>query len=142
MKRLEYAFKKLVCLLALSLAGCTTAYSVTAASLVTANKIVQAAAEQFPPFDKDKRTAIVNAATSRDAGAAALNEWTKTSDTVVKAIEGAHASVQLGADGLKGVRDGLRNPKDLGTWVAPAIRVGLDLINLLAAVGLKLQLVR
>jgi len=119
--------------------GCTSAYTITAASLTTAEKVVQAAAEQFPAFDKAKRKAITDQATSLEVGKAELAAWDVTAEKAVKAIEGAHASVVLGADGLKGVRDGLRNPKQLSTWIGPAIRVGLDLLNLLAAVGLKLQ---
>ncbi len=128
-----------VLLLLVILPGCVSAYAVTAASLVTAERTVQAAAEQFQPFDKAKRASIVQQATSLDTGKAALAQWDVTAERVAKAVEGAHASVKLAADGLTGVRDGLRDPSQLGAWIGPAIRVGLDLVSLLNAVGLKLQ---
>jgi hypothetical protein len=127
-------------LFAVLLSGCTSAYTITAASLTAAERTVSAAAEQFPPFDAEKRKTIVLQATSREGGAKALAEWDATAVKIAEAVEGAHASVRLGADGLKGVRDGLRNPKDLNTWIGPALRVGLDLVKLLGAVGLQLKL--
>jgi hypothetical protein len=123
----------------LTFAGCTSAYTITAASLTAAERTVQAATEQFPAFDADKRKSIVLAATSREQGAKALADWDVTADKVAKAIEGAHASVRLGADGLKGVREGLRKPGELSSWIGPALRVGVDLVRLLEAVGLKLK---
>lgn len=140
MRATKWALAWLVCAAALALAGCTSAYTKTAAALVVAERTVQAAAEQFPAFDKAKRKAIVEAATSANDGRMHLDAWDVKSERIVRAIEGAHASVQLGADGLKGVRDGLRDPKNLSTWIAPAIRVGVDLIELLRAVGLNLQI--
>ncbi len=136
MKRLGAYF---LCWLALHMAGCQSAYSVTAASLTAAEKVVQAASDQFPGLDRERRAQIVQKAGSVSGGHAALSEWDVTADKVVTAINGAHASVKLGADGLKGVKDGLRDPKQLSLWIAPAIKVGLDLVNLLGALGLKLQ---
>jgi len=131
------AILPLVALLGLS--GCVSAYTTTAASLIVAERTVHAAAEQLKPFDAAKRKAIVEQASSYDAGKAALAEWDVTAERVAQAVEGAHATVKLAADGLKGVRDGLRNPRDLNSWIAPAIRVGVDLLALLNAVGLKLH---
>lgn len=142
MKALKWCAAWFVCALALLMAGCTSAYTKTAAALIIAERTVQAASEQWPQFSDAKRKAIVAQAASKDAGSKQLDEWDVTADKVVKAIEGAHATVQLGADGLKGVRDGLRDPKQLGSWVTPAIRVGVDLLALLQAVGLNLQGVR
>lgn len=119
--------------------GCKTAYTATAASLTAAERVVHAAVEQFPPFDMSKRLSIVDQAKSKEEADAAMAAWDETSQQIVMAIVGAHASVRLGADGLKGVRDGLRNPKDLNTWIGPALRVGLDLVQLLGAVGLDLK---
>lgn len=119
--------------------GCASAYAVTAASLTAAERTVQAASEQFPAFDAMQRKKIVMSAASREDGAHALAEWDETAEKIAKAVEGAHASVRLGADGLKGVRDGLRKPGELGSWIGPALRVGVDLVRLLEAVGLKLK---
>jgi hypothetical protein len=138
-KRLKWIGAWLICAAALAMTGCTSAYTVTAASLTAAERVVQAASEQFPTFDAEKRKTIVMQATSREGGAKALADWDVTSDKIATAINGAHASVKLGADGLKGVRDGLRKPSELSSWIRPALRVGLDLLNLLAAVGLKLN---
>lgn len=139
MRALKFAAAWLVCVLALAMVGCTSAYTKTAAALIVAERTVQAASDEWPKFSDAKRRAIVAQATSKDAGSKQLDEWDVTADKVIKAIEGAHATVQLGADGLKGVRDGLRDPKQLGSWVTPAIRVGIDLLALLNAVGLNLQ---
>lgn len=128
-----------VVFLALGVSGCSTAYTSAAASLTAAEKVVQAAAEQFPKFDQQKRHAIVMTATSYEDGAAHLAEWDITANKAVLAIEGAHATVRLGADGLRGVHDGLRDPKQLSSWILPAIKVGRDLANLLEAFGLKLK---
>jgi hypothetical protein len=119
--------------------GCVSAYTTTAATLTAAERTVQAAAEQFPAFDQHKRKQIVDEAKSKAEGLQALADWDTTSDRIVKAVDGAHASVRLGADGLKGVRDGLRKPSDLSAWIGPALRVGVDLVRLLEAVGLKLK---
>jgi len=124
----------------LAAAGCATAYTTTASALIAAERVTQAAADQFPAFDAAKRKTIVDSAPSVVAGKVTLAEWDATVEKVTKAIEGAHASVRLGADGLKGVRDGLRDPKQLGAWIGPAIRVGVDLLSLLSAVGLKLKI--
>lgn len=140
MKRAEFAIKWAVCWLALAMVGCTSAYTKTAAALIVAERAVEAAAEQFPSFDKAKRMSLVESAANFNDGRMHLDAWDVKAERITKAIEGAHASVQLGADGLKGVRDGLRDPKQLNSWVAPAIRVGLDLIELLRAVGLNLQI--
>lgn len=126
-------------LAALLLGGCTTAYTATAASLTAAERVVQAATEQFPDFDAMQRKKIVMQATSREGAAKGLAEWDVTANRIALAIEGSHASVRLAADGLKGVRDGLRKPGDLNSWIGPALRVGLDLVRLLEAVGLKLK---
>jgi hypothetical protein len=123
----------------IAMSACTTAYTTTAAALVTAERVVQSAAEQFPAADASKRFAIVKDAKTYDAGKVELEKWSETSDKLAKAIEGAHASVRLGADGLKGVREGLRDPKQLGAWIAPAIRVGLDLLALLKAAGINIK---
>lgn len=120
-------------------AGCTTAYTATAAALVSAERVVNAAAEQFPELDRQKRMAIKDAAKTYEAGLVALAEWDITADKIVKAIQGADASVRLAADGLKGVRSGLREPKQLSSWIGPALRVGLDLVKLLKSVGLELK---
>lgn len=119
--------------------GCVSAYAVTAGSLTAAEKTVQAASEQFPVFDAMQRKKIVMSAASREGGAHALAEWDETAEKIAKAVEGAHASVRLAADGLKGVRDGLRKPGELSSWIGPALRVGVDLVRLLEAVGLKLK---
>lgn len=121
------------------LGGCTTAYSITAGTLTAAERTVQAASEQFPAFDDMQRKKVIMTATSREGGAHALAQWDETADRVAMAIEGAHASVRLAADGLKGVRDGLRKPGELSSWIGPALRVGVDLVRLLEAVGLKLK---
>lgn len=124
---------------ALALSGCTTAYTTAAASLVTAERVVQAASEQFPAAVEAKRFAIVKDAKTYDAGKVELDKFNAKVDEYAKAIEGAHASVRLGADGLKGVRDGLRDPKQLGAWITPAIRVGVDLLALLKAAGINIK---
>jgi short subunit dehydrogenase-like uncharacterized protein len=136
---LRYAAAWLVCAFALALAGCASPYVATASALVAAERVVQGAAEQWPVFSDAKRRAIVAQATSLDDGRAQLDAWDATADKVTAAIKGAHATVKLGADGLQGVRDGLRDPKDLRRWITPAIRVGADLIELLSAFGLRLQ---
>jgi hypothetical protein len=125
---------------ALLFGGCATAYTATAATLTAAERTVQAAVEQYPPFSNAKRQAIVLSAKSLDEGVRGLREWDETEERVVMAIEGAHASVLLAADGLKGVREGLRKPGELQGWIGPALRVGVDLVRLLEAVGLKLKL--
>lgn len=140
MTKIKHAGAWLICYLALYLVGCTSAYTTTAASLIVAEKTVQAAAEQFPTVDRLKRGAIVHDAKTQPEGAAALIAWNETAEKAMKAIEGAQASVQLAADGLKGVHDGLRSPGELSTWIAPAIRVGVDLTKLLDALGVKLTL--
>jgi len=134
------ALLPLLLLGSLTLSACTSAYTATAASLTAAEHIVAAAADQFPAIDAQKRKSIVEAAHSREEGAAALKAWDAQAAKIVTAIEGANASVKLAADGLKGVHDGLRDPKQLGGWIAPAIRVGTDLVSLLDAVGVHLKL--
>lgn len=136
-----WAAVALLCCLALValFAGCTSAYTITAGTLTAAERTVQAAAEQFPAFDGKKRHDIVMEAKSREEAAKALVEWDVTSNRIATAIEGAHASVRLAADGLKGIREGTRKPGDLQAWIGPALRVGLDLMRLLEAVGLKLR---
>lgn len=124
----------------LALSACTSSYTATAASLTAAEHVVAAAAEQFPAIDAAKRKAIVEQARSREEGAANLKAWDAQAVKIVTAIEGANASVKLAADGLKGVHDGLRDPKQLGGWIAPAIKVGADLLNLLHAVGVDIKL--
>lgn len=126
-------------LVAALLGGCASAYTITAGSLVAAEKVTQAASEQFPAFDDMQRKKIVMTAVSRESGAHALAAWDETAEKVATAIEGAHASVRLAADGLKGVREGLRKPGELSSWIGPALRVGVDLVRLLEAVGLKLK---
>jgi hypothetical protein len=118
--------------------GCANALKATYASLDTTERLVIAAAREFPRFDEQRQAAIIAEAKTNEEARARLYEWHATQKKLSMAIEGAHASVQLARDTVNGIAKGVGNPADLATWAGVAVRVYQDLTALLKAVGVTL----
>jgi ATP-dependent Clp protease ATP-binding subunit ClpA len=130
-----------LCGLALTMVGCTTSQLATNSykTLTAAESIVGEAAKQFPQLDREHRAQIVARATSEADGVAKLAAWDVTADRLQKAIAGTDATVKMCRDGIADVRAGLKDKSQLAGWIAAGIRLGLDLSDLLASVGVPLM---
>ena len=122
-----------------SLSACAQGYAASYAGLTAAERINEAAADQFPALDKEKRAGIVRIAKSEAEGKELLAAWDLTAERLVKAVEGTHASVQLARDALAEIKSGLRDKRQLGGWVSTAIQLGIELKDILAASGVPLR---
>ncbi len=127
-------------LIALALCGCSASatYSTTYAMLATAERVDGIAVAQFPTLDRNKRLAIVSAATSKADGEKQLAAWDVTSDKLTKAIQGTDAAVKLARDAVAEIAAGKRDKAELAGWIASAVRLGIDLKGLLAASGINI----
>lgn len=122
--------------------GCAGGYAGAYAGLATAETINGAAAKQFPELDRAKRASIVNAAKSAAEGKAALDAWDVTAEQLVKAIEGTHASAALARQALVEIKAGTRDKRELAGWIATAIKLGIELKDILAAAGVPMKAVQ
>lgn len=125
-------------IVALLCTGCASALSASYKSLATVDKLVGAAAVAVPQLDQTMQVQIVRDAVSFDDGSGKLKTWREKIAPAYKAVEGAHAAVQLARDGIKDVAAGLRKPSDLGGWISAALNAAQNLVVLLAAVGITL----
>lgn len=124
-----------------TLGGCTLSQAVAGSykGLTVAEGIVGAATVQFPTLTKAHELAIVAASTNDpDRGRAKIDAWRVTSDRIIKAIEGTDNSIKLARDAIAEIRKGVRDRNQLGGWIATAIRLGIDLKDLLSAAGVPL----
>lgn len=113
------------------LAGCDKFYIASAASITTADKAVQVAADQLPTAEAAKLAQITATAATRDDavnGAALLR---KKGDVAETSIISSHKSLKFAADALMDVRRGLASKGEVSKWIAAAVRAYRDLRELL-----------
>lgn len=103
--------------------------------LTAVERRVNRAAERFPAYSEAKQQALLDASATRPEYNAAAGAWREKRELGVRAIEGTHATVKLARGGIADVRAGLRNAKELSTWIGPALRAAQNLFPLLEALG-------
>ncbi len=126
--------------LALLSVGCAgSKYAAGYEGIAKVVKINGSFAGQFKAIDEGKRASLVRVAHSLEEGKKLLAGWDVTSERLVMAVEGTHASAQLTRDKIEEIRKGIRDKHELPKWVAFAVRLGLDLKALLEASGVHLE---
>ncbi len=121
------------------MSGCAASYAAVFESLTKVEQMNGDFAEQFPKLNKDKLERIVAASRTYVEGEAAMNEWNKTANRYVKAVEGTHEGAQLVRDNVERIRKGALPKADYGKWASFALRLALDMKDLLTVAGVNLE---
>lgn len=115
--------------------GCATGMKAAYGSLASAEALVVGVSRELPAYSEAHQRGLVEAARTAEEARIAVAEWRAKRETIVKAIEGGHASVQLARDAIHDIEKGIREKSQLADWIAPALRAVLNLRNVLKAVG-------